>query len=72
MGLTGAGVQSMKWVQYLGVIGAAIVVIWALADFSYIGGPGFGIGFWLYNEYLWSLLILGAVVGAIYWVSKSA
>jgi hypothetical protein len=71
MGFAGfnVGTDNNNW-KYIGLGAAVIVVVWALYDFAWFGGPGFSIGFWLYNEYLWSLLILAAVGGAIYFVTK--
>lgn len=70
LGFTGA--HDEKWVKGIGVVAAVVVVWWAFSDFVWFGGGMFGIdALWWYSDYIWSLVILGVVIGAIVWVSKS-
>jgi len=70
MGMTNPTVVgTSNWVKWVGVIGGGFVVLWALNDFMFYGG--FAGGFYFWNEYIWSILVLAAVAGAVYWVSRS-
>ena len=74
MGLAGFKIgegDKDTWVKWIGLAAGAIVILWALGDFAWFGGPGFSFGYWWYNEYLWSLIVLGIVIGAIVWVTRS-
>lgn len=59
---------SFKWIGY---VLAGGVIIWALYNWEYWGGYwGSGFGMWWIEEYFWSIVILGGIIGLIYWVSK--
>ena len=67
-GFTGA--HGEKWVKWIGVAGAIIIVVWAFSDFYWWGSGGFSLFNILYSDYIWSLIILGLAVGAVYWISQ--
>jgi hypothetical protein len=70
--LSFTGANAEGWVKWIGVVAAVVVVWWAFSDFMWFGGVfGGGGGIGWYNDYLWSLAILAAVIAAIVWVSKS-
>ena len=54
-----------NWIGYLVGIG---VVLWALSTWD--DWIGFGFGYW-WNDNFWALVILGAIIGVIYAVTKS-
>ena len=62
----------MKGVGWVGVVGAVLIVFWALSEFAWFGGGYYGGNFmWWLGDYFWSLVVLVVVVAAIYWVSQS-
>jgi len=69
LGFTGASDE--KFVKWIGVVAAIIVIWWAFSDFMWFGGMFGGGGVWWFNDYVWSLVILFVVIGAIVWVGKS-
>lgn len=64
------GIKEGKGVMSIGIIGAILVISWAFSDFLWFGNYGGNFGWW-FGDYIWSLIILAIVIGAIYWVSKS-
>jgi hypothetical protein len=63
---------SHKGIVAVGIIAAVLVVWWALSDFWWIGNGYYGGNFWFwFEDYFWSLVVLGTVIGAIVWVGKS-
>jgi hypothetical protein len=68
---TGTNGQT-NWTKWIGIVAAVLVVFWALSEFAWFGGGYYGGNFmWWLGDYFWSLVVLAAVIGAIYWVSKS-
>lgn len=58
--------KSPKWIG--GVVGAG-VVIWAIINWNTWWSSGLGFTWWI-GEYIWAIIVLGLVVGAIYWATK--
>jgi len=64
------GTNGGKTYKAIGIIVGATILLWAFSDFWWFGSYGGNFGWW-FNDYIWSLLILAAVAGVIYWVSQS-
>jgi peptidoglycan/LPS O-acetylase OafA/YrhL len=61
---------SNKGIKAVGIIAAVVVFLWAMSDFWWFGGYG-GNFWWWFNDYFWSLIVLGIIVGAVIWIGKS-
>jgi hypothetical protein len=74
LGFTGIEVGGDKntWVKWIGVVAAVIVIWWAFSDYLWFGGGLGGYGIFWYNDYIWSLVILGAVIWAVVAVGRSS
>ena len=60
---------AVSWIGWLTGIG---VVIWAWSAWDDWGAGGiYGFGDW-FSEYIWSLIILGVVIGLIVWIVKAS
>jgi hypothetical protein len=59
------GLDHGKWIGYVVAIG---VIIWAFSSWDE-WGYYYGFGGW-FAEYIWALIVLGAVIGVIIWAIK--
>jgi hypothetical protein len=65
------GDSTVSGVQWVGIVGAVLVTLWAFSDFWAFGSFGYGgnLFFW-FTDYFWSLVILGIVIWAIVAVGR--
>lgn len=59
-----------KWVKFIGIGAAIIVVLWSMGDFIWFGGYS-GNLLWWFSDYFWSLIVLLVIIVAIVAVGKS-
>ena len=61
----GSGDKGLHGLRWIGILTGIGVVLWTLASWDdWIGYGGFS--FW-FQDYFWSLVILGGLIGIIYW-----
>jgi hypothetical protein len=61
---------SSGFIKSIGIVAAVFVILWAMSDFWFFGNYG-GDFWWWFNDYFWSLIVLGIIVGAVIWIGKS-